>query len=277
MFAEDLSGGIIPPSGVSWSGKGFRGFVKGMEDQGEAALGVLRTIAGHDSGLEEEVVARAIYEIGRHLTQSGRACFEIWRDEGRIGLSTFPPIRFVRVAGILVQFIPAQDRDLFERHFVFLPARRTWIVTMPRALGGATGYGRVLKRLGRLPLGGRPDMIVRLEKGEAGAPGEIVAYGERADLLAAAATRQWGWNGRDLSDRRFTGFWIFHRMIRFCLAQAIVREHIVQELNRLLPRLGIDAQVIVEGLPASDDIRRILTEVSAGRMSLGDAWTASRV
>jgi hypothetical protein len=44
----------------------------------------------------------------------------------------------------------------------------------------------------------------------------------------------------------------FCKMVTFRWAQAVLREHIVMELNCLLCRLGIDCKIIVTGLPTAE-------------------------
>jgi hypothetical protein len=277
MFAEDLGNGIAPLGGSSITGKELRADIRGLQPDVSAAYEVLRSVAGLDYGRDATLITDAVVWVGRQLAHAGRACFEIWRDRGQARLSSFPPERLVRMAGFVVQFIPHQDRELFGRRISVLRVGDTWIVEMPREFGGAHHYRRALMRLAELPLGARQGMIERMEQGDPELPGEILAYAARAEILAARATRQWGWDGRALNDDRFTEFLVFHRATRFHLAQALVREHIVGELNRLLPRLGIEAEIVIDGLPSSVDIRRILEEVSAGRMGLGEAWKASQV
>jgi hypothetical protein len=51
-------------------------------------------------------------------------------------------------------------------------------------------------------------------------------------------------------------------MIRFQKAQAMLREHVVAELNGLFTRLGIKCELQVTGLPTPEDIQQTERELS---------------
>lgn len=51
----------------------------------------------------------------------------------------------------------------------------------------------------------------------------------------------------------------------------MLREHIVEEMNRLFVRLGIECELKVTGLPTPYDIMQTNSELLEGKISFGTA------
>jgi hypothetical protein len=96
-------------------------------------------------------------------------------------------------------------------------------------------------------------------------------YVMNVEKYCARVTRQWGWNRRDYSQRNTTEYFLFYRLITFKWAQAVLREHITTELNRLFLRLGLDSRIIVSGLPLPKDILRVRDDLTAGQIQFTEA------
>lgn len=62
----------------------------------------------------------------------------------------------------------------------------------------------------------------------------------------------------------------FYRFVTFRRSQAILREHIVAELNALLRRLSIKAEIELNGLPSPDQLASLRNEMLKGRASFKD-------
>ena len=56
-------------------------------------------------------------------------------------------------------------------------------------------------------------------------------------------------------------------MIGFRYAQAILREHIIQEINQLLAILAVKCKIIVIGLPTAKEILQIRNDMQKGDIS----------
>ena len=63
----------------------------------------------------------------------------------------------------------------------------------------------------------------------------------------------------------------FYKMITFRWAQAILREHIISEINRLFFRLKIACELQIAGLPTSSEILQVRRELQEGSMTFAKA------
>jgi len=64
----------------------------------------------------------------------------------------------------------------------------------------------------------------------------------------------------------------FYRTLTFLWANAVLREHIISEINSLLERLGILASISVFGISKSQMILSLRNEMVAGRKTMGKAY-----
>lgn len=87
-------------------------------------------------------------------------------------------------------------------------------------------------------------------------------------------TAKWGWDRRDHSDRNTTEFYRFYRMLKFKWAQAVLREHILAELNELFSRLNMEVTLAIRGLISSQEIEAIRSRMLNGDVSFAEAYDA---
>tara|TARA_R110002094_G_scaffold104762_1_gene103998 strand:- start:166 stop:369 length:204 start_codon:yes stop_codon:yes gene_type:complete len=66
-------------------------------------------------------------------------------------------------------------------------------------------------------------------------------------------------------------------MIRMNLSKALLRENIINKLNVLFNKLGIDSKIVIKGLPTSDEIRNALSDLEAGTLGLNEALKQTNV
>jgi len=77
-------------------------------------------------------------------------------------------------------------------------------------------------------------------------------------------TRDWGWTTRDWSLDYVTEFYQFYRLATFKWAQAVLREHIVSELNAFLSQHGIGSRVALQKVPLASAILDIREKLKQG-------------
>jgi hypothetical protein len=105
----------------------------------------------------------------------------------------------------------------------------------------------------------------------------FLEYRREVEVFQCRVTRRWGWNHRDLSSKNWTEFALFYRLMTFRAAQAILREHILLELNDLLKRFGIKAEIGVSGLPTSENILGLRSEMVFGNISYAKAYEVTSI
>lgn len=67
------------------------------------------------------------------------------------------------------------------------------------------------------------------------------------------------------------------RVLQWRRTQAVIREHVIADLNSLLERLGVEQRLVVSGLPIEKEITAALRRMQAGRISVSDAMDAGRL
>lgn len=273
MFAQDVHLAVMPVGGRSEKHKNYSVIFEGGSEEREKAKQLLGTIARYDEIDEKEIVSDAIQEIALHLAWEGCAVFEIIHEEsGEIYLQAFTSKRLFRFPGCFVQIIPFKDQELWKRRMTIVPAKAIWYLEMPAVLGGRSGYRRMLARLKRFehlgPSFWRKDLDLRNPPNYF----DFQGYVRKAEIYYGWVTKAWGWNRRDWSQERSTEFFIFYKAITFHWAQAILREHIIDELNRLMIRLNIVCKLKVTGLPTSEEIIDIRRSLQEGTVSFATAF-----
>jgi hypothetical protein len=278
MITEDIANGIMPILIRRDSGNKYRAEIKGEKDAREKVTILLQSFGGLQGHSPEELVAGAIREVARSVSQLGFAPFEIIRspeDQNEIHLVGFTPQRLVPLPTTYIQIVPRGDRETWGRRFILLSRKTVWSVSMPRTLGGRRGYRRMLAKLSHFASVTPPFIQKRLGSPNAFATFDVTTYRREADIYHSRACKLWGWNRRDFTQRNWTEFAQFYRTITFIWAKAILRDHILAELNSLFRRLGIDAELFVSGLPSPDEVLRLRSEMVEGAISYSAAFKAA--
>jgi len=272
MFTQDVPLGVMPIGGRTDKHNNFAVSLVGSDEDREKALQLIGEIGRYDRHGITESVCDAIDEIVRHLAWEGFAVYELIQSEnGSQHIWGFTSKRLWKLPGFFLQFVPRGDWELLKKKVVFIPASRVWYLEMPSALGGRKGYSDVLKRLGRFEHLGPEFWRKDLEHGVQSKDFDFQRYVRNSEIYCGQVTEVWGWNRRDWSQERCTEFFTFYKMIRFQQAKAMLREHVVAELNALFARLGINCELHITGLPTPEDIRQTERELTEGRITFGAA------
>lgn len=278
MFTEDIHLGIMPIGGRRLGDGQFTVVFKGTDQATDRARNLLSSLARYERHDAVRLVCDVVNEIALYLAWRGRAVYELVAEEKKkkgeceISLHDFTSERLIRVPGFYVQRIPRTDREQFKRRFVFIPAREVWEISMPSCLGGTRGYRTMLSRLARFDTVGPDFYRADLERGRWEAYFDFGTYIRIMEARAARLTGLWGWDRRDANLDKQTEFFYFYRTITFAWSKAVLREHIIRELNRLLGRLGIESQIVLCGLPTPDEILRVRQELVEGKVQFGEAY-----
>lgn len=272
MFTEDVQLAVMPIGGRADKQKDFAVTLVGEEGECERARQLIGEIGEFDKYDLAGMVTEAIEEIARYLAWEGHVVYEIILDDSGVShVHSFTSKRLVRILGWFLQIIPRGDWDLWKKKWVIVPASRVWQLKMPTILGGRKGYMRILRRLKTFKHLGPDFWRKDLEHGEQSKNFDFQRYVRHSEIYYGQVTKAWGWNRRDWSQDRSTEFFSFYKMVSFRWAQAVLREHIIGELNSLFARLGIACELKVSGLPTADDIVNIKSELLDGRISFGAA------
>lgn len=272
MFTEDVHLAVMPIGGKSVKHKEFSVSFVGSDDERRKAELLIGEICRYNRRDMRGMVSDAIEELARHLAWEGRAVYEIISDnEGSQHVCAFTSKGLWRLPGCFMQVIPRGDWDFWMKKVVFVPTSKVWCLEMPLALGGRSAYRSILRELRRFEHLGPKFWSKDLERGTQSKNFDFQRYVRNSEIYYGQVTKKWGWNRRDWSQERCTEFFTIYKKMRFLWAQAILREHIINELNSLFKRLDIKCQLEVNGLPTSDDICQENTKLLKGEITFSAA------
>lgn len=272
MFTQDIHLAVMPIGGRTEKQKDFTVSLDGEKSACEYAHNLIGEIGRYDRHDLNGTVCDAVEEVARHLAWQGCAVYEIITDEsGTSHIHGFTSQRLLSLPGCFLQIIPRGDWELWEKKWVFIPATKVWYLEMPTVFGGRRWYRSVVRKLSRFEYLGPAFWRQDLERGEQSMNFDLQLYAKNAAVYYDRVTKAWGWNRRDWTQERSTEFFSFYKLVSFRWAQAVLREHIINEINRLFVRLKIGCQLRVNGLPTSGQIRKIKEELLDGKISFGAA------
>lgn len=280
MFTEDVHLAVMPIGGKTEKHSEFNIKLEGSDKDFERALELCRSLAQYEPYDIVEVICDAVDRVTLHLAWYGYAVHEIIRDDedsSKYHLYSFTSKRLYRVPGYFIQLVPKKDYEYFKKRYVIIPSKDIWKISMPSTLGGTFGYKRMLAGLKRFQAIGpkfwRNDLENQIQtKGY-----NFQEYVRNTEIYYTKITKRWGWNRRDYSQRNCTEFFTIYKGITFRWAQAVLREHIIREINKLLSRLQIDVQIIVSGIPSAADILRIQQELLQGEIDFQSAYDRTAI
>lgn len=271
------------------------GSVRGQRRSCGDRVRSLRRLASHSLNENEttEIVCEAVRTIAKHMVWRGYAAFEIgelaeddtdaygrvmrgdWKDRPYRPLDALHYGWMVRLPRLTIGVVAAARRrwDHEGSRVRFHRAKHTWLVDMPRPLGGRWGFWWAMKKLQRFS-GVFPEWTADALVGQQNELRfDVTRYSQWRAAYRALAVSRWSWNGRDTSLTHQTEFFSFYRTLGFHHALAIFREHVIAELNHLLNRrLGLNVRISIEGLQTPDEILAIRTRMERGDLSIGEAF-----
>ena len=283
MFVEDVHLTVMPIGGKSRLTPNFSVDIQAIPDHQTRAITILESLTDRARYIRhnlEKLLSTLVQDIARELARNGRSVHEIVQDEendGEYRLYSFTSQRLFRVFGRYIQIIPKADRSLWKKAYVIIPERYIWDIAMPKELGGCRGYRALLRKLARFEHPSPKFWIDDLSKLDWSGSFDSQRYLRETEISCATIMERWGWNQRDYSQRNCTEFYLVHRTLQFKWALAVIREHIMHELNRLFQRLNIEAKIVMKGLPTASEILAIRQQMSEGDISFMEALDACSV
>ncbi len=230
----------------------------------------------------EDAVCDFVRDLGHSLALNGEVFFEITtassKDPGlpNVALIPLPYGRVTRIASRYVQWVPRHLHSQLGR-WVLLPANVIWHLRLPRELGSPRQHRRLVRRLGEAS-GISPPFVLEDERLGANVRGyDFLTYRRAVDAEVEHLTRGWGGIPRLRVVEGATEYYFFERHVQWRRSQALVREHIISEINRLLHRLGVQSRLVVRGLPSSTDLAELRDRLRRGEADFAKVREESRV
>ncbi len=270
MFERDLPLGIMPYRRRRANDDFKVSLEPPNSDNEKVVIDLLSDLGGRAHDLEDAMtnfIERAVHYLAHH----GELFFELLSDESGVKqLATLPPGRIVHVGRRYIQIIPKVDRNKDDPWAIYIPEKKIWHLTLPSELGSPAMHRKMIDGLNELS---EPMPKFALEDTSLGSNSGYDFMNHRAniDMAIEQLTLRWG-SIPSFNQIKGTSeyYYIFNRL-RFSHAQALIREHIVEEFNRLLKRIGIEDSIKVVGLPLAEDILIAIDDLDAGKIGFDKA------
>jgi hypothetical protein len=264
MFQEDLYSGIAP----YFLRRGRSEFISltGTEEDREKVSILCSSLGrGHPFSAEQSV-ADAIETIGIQLAHHGTALFEKLggSKDVPLTLSSFSPEHVWSLPGFFLQIVPRQSWSYTKKKYAFIRSKDVWRLKLPRQFGSMRKYRTMLAQLSAWPTFGPGFLQSELDKRRFPQDFSVSDYGRLLRVHQYRVTRDWGWTTRDWSLDYITEFYQFYRLATFKWAQAVLREHIVSELNAFLSQHDVRASVALQKVPLASVILDVREKLKQG-------------
>ena len=229
-----------------------------------------------------ETITDSIEAIAHYVVALGDEYFEIvdTTDTHKDGLTDkklerLPYGKIFKIFNKYIQLVPLSDWKRKEKKFYVIPADRIWHIKLPRKLGSPRSHRKLLKRLAKLSL---PMPEFTQKDGDLGqsANYNFVLHHDKKELAVEQLMTKWG-SIPSLNQLKHTTeyYYIVHNL-QFSHSQALLREHILSEMNVLIKRLGIDNEVVMTGVGTSTDIAEAIKKLDKGEIGFSEALKSAK-
>lgn len=105
-------------------------------------------------------------------------------------------------------------------------------------------------------------------------PFDVNMHFDSQHLVLANATRKIGWDARNLFEKNITEYYFMYRFLNFQKFLAILRNHVLKELNLLIQRVNkkieIKGQIAFRNFPDIDNVNLFLEDIQNGKRNFKD-------
>jgi hypothetical protein len=275
MFRQDVNDRILP---YSWNRDedAYQAKIVGEDKEVEIATSVLRTISRGTRYADKDLIASTLRELCLALTWNGKAYFEILNSQTTraFGLAYIPPRRAALLPFWLVQFVGKGAREQGKPQFICVPRSSIWAIEMPFSLGGVRGYRKMLRALNRSSAISSQHLLDSSSRRTFA--GIRISYDFSLHMYIehvqrTVSTRSWGWHQRNYEARDITEYYFFFHQLKFARSIAVLREHLVCEVNKLFKMLGVKAAIELNGLLRPHEFDVLLHRMWEGNLNFTEA------
>jgi len=280
MFIRDIHTGIMPFR----TGREYPFTVKlkrkneSLEEQIKDFLSIGR---GAGWSITEEL-RDMVGTLSHYLVALGDIYIEIVQDgksdkKSLAGkqLVILPRGKVLRVYKYYIQVVPFESWKRGEKKFHFIPSDNIWHLKLPKKLGSPSRHRRTLKKLNLLS-NTTPAFVFEDGKLGGSVNYDFTKHRYNSEVAVENTTSEWGsiWSLSQIKGT--TEYYYIVNRLRSCRSQALLREHIISEVNRLISRVGVKNSIQVKGLALSSDISEAISKLERGEIGFEEAMKATK-
>lgn len=280
IFIRDMSTEVMPfrdgatyPFTVSLSSKD-----KSLEKD---LIAFLQSICMYGSAqFLDDVFHDAVEGIAQCLISDGEVYLEITSVDNKSQkgiqhkqLMFLPWDTIIHISRRYLQIVPIKGWEHGKKKYRVIPSDRIWHIKLPDILGTPREHRNTLKRLKSIPAS-IPNFV--LDSGDFGRSVQYDSQVYRHDQIVAVEqiTQKWGSIlNHDLAEDA-TEYHDIVENLRAYYSKAVLREHIIAEMQILLIRMGIENHIRVDDLKSSADIAIAIRRLENGEIGFKEALEA---
>lgn len=229
-----------------------------------------------------ETITDSINAIAHYIVALGDEYFEIvdTTDTHKDGLADkklerLPYGKIFKVFDRYIQLVPLSDWKHKEKKFYVIPADRIWHIKLPRKLGSPRSHRKLLKKLAKLS-SPRPEFTHKDGYFGQSAYYNLMLHQDKKELAVEQIMAKWGSIPSLKQLNHTTEYYYIVRNLQFSYSKALLREHILFEINSLIKRLGIDNEIVITGIATSTDIAEAIRKLDEGKIGFSEALRIAR-
>jgi hypothetical protein len=274
MFADDVHLGIVPLGLGRMPHDTFSAHLIGEPEDVAKAKALLEELSEFSGHRDSELVFDAISAISKQLSWTGIAHWEIVKTGDAWKLWPVSKRRLFKFFFYFIQISPLREIREVGRFFCTLRSASVWRLRIPSELGGSRGFLSIIRELARfdsiMPAFSRRQLLGedKTHTSSLNWAHDAAAYRNATQIHQNRITDKWGWNRRDYSNELCTEYYLFYKKLKFLIAQTLLRNHIVGELNHLFAELGVTCEIELCGFQNQAELKEIMKKFHAGELSI---------
>ncbi len=281
MFTRDLPLGLMPLRSRRRD-TAFTARLTTPNPQLEKQLNRFLQVRGYRGYNLADALTDFMHDTVQYLGAVGEMFFEIVDDDTGGGvlegksLEQLPQGKVLQFYNKYAQIVPFKDWKRGEPKLIFIPAKNIWHLTLPRQLGSPRSHRALIRKLKKLS---EPMPKFAIQDGGLGSSVQydFMHHRKRKDIAVEYVTRDWGSIPSLRQIKGTTEYYYIVHSLQFSYCQALIREHIIKELNGVLARLDTGNTIEVEGLPSAKEIQQAIFDMQRGEIGFKEAIEVSRI
>ena len=270
MFEQDMSQLIMPLRGRRGDGR----YSARLEPDNALEGIVARAFGSERHGDLSEALNDFIREVTQSLFYYGSAAFEVYckRDEsGNIIRLDFYHVYAPSIKKIFGNYwqliswgVAKQFRIKVGMHRI--SSERMLYIDFPTALGGRRSLKKIVRELAFIGHELLPEFHLKAMRYQDDTGFSFNEFIWDSYLAKGKMTRKFGWNQRKVPDDDMLEYYTIHRHLVFKKSQAILREHILNEINGVLRNKYVNSgsRIVVDGLLKPEELDKELQALCKG-------------
>lgn len=251
MFIQDVVTGFFPIK-LNHDEDDIQAIIEGEDKELDILKSILNSFNRNSESYDENTLVKyAIEGIAQEIAWSGDAIYEIYRENDKeIKFINLISSKFINLYFFYIQ-LPPKNKPLAYK---FINKKSIWKISIPKSLQKKYSYRSILSSIDKfdsiMPKAFKNDLY---NGSNSYFNYDSTKYKEKQFVYINNLTSEWGWNQRSMSDDVTTEFFKNYKYLKFHLAQAIYREHILNELNNLFKSINLKISIRLEGVASSKD------------------------